>query len=213
MQGTFLKRGKVINSDSTKWLVPTDLKIGGNISFNGRTFRVVNADHLTRQSLGLTDPPESYPAPPAVSAPEVDSTISKSVSLGKVPANTGLKRFLEHDRHVLHFNALYKEGMDNGHAEEYKFVIHYFLADNSLEILEVREKNSGRDNFPAFLQRCKVFKNPSYGQYTSLPSDTSFSDDLFLQPWDMKIGESISTLRCYCFLLYKASTHTYIYIH
>merc|ERR1719181_1839442 len=39
------------------------------------------------------------------------------------------------------------------------FVLHYYLADDSMEILEVRRANAGRDPFPLFLKRGKVYKN------------------------------------------------------
>ncbi len=77
-------------------------------------------------------------------------------------------------------------------AYQRKAVVNYFLADNSLQVLEVGEANSGRDTFPALLHRSKVFKVASPGCYTVLPSDTSYDNDLFVQPSDMKLGQLIS---------------------
>jgi len=63
-----------------------------------------------------------------------------------------LKKFLENDRKVLRFfcvwddrNALY--------GDRRPYVLHYFLADDTVEILEVNEPNSGRDPFPVMLKR------------------------------------------------------------
>jgi len=38
------------------------------------------------------------------------------------------------------------------------FRLHFYLEDSTTEILEVHEQNSGRDNFPIFLQRCQLPK-------------------------------------------------------
>ena len=39
------------------------------------------------------------------------------------------------------------------YGERRPFVLHYYLADDSVEVLEVSEPNSGRDPFPVFLRR------------------------------------------------------------
>lgn len=39
-----------------------------------------------------------------------------------------------------------------------KLVIHYFLADDTIEIREIMDANSGRDSIPVFLKRAKLPK-------------------------------------------------------
>ena len=39
-------------------------------------------------------------------------------------------------------------------------IIHYFLADDTVEIREVHEPNDGRDPFPVLLCRQKLAKDP-----------------------------------------------------
>lgn len=63
-----------------------------------------------------------------------------------------LAKFLRHDREVLRFYAIW----DNRHlvyGELRQLIIHFFLADDTVEVLEVLPQNSGRDPFPAFLRR------------------------------------------------------------
>ena len=36
--------------------------------------------------------------------------------------------------------------------------LHYFLEDQTVEVLETNEKNSGRDSFPVFLRRGPLTK-------------------------------------------------------
>jgi len=43
-------------------------------------------------------------------------------------------------------------------GERRSFIVHYFLADDTIEILEVVERNSGRDPFPKLLKRIKLPK-------------------------------------------------------
>ena len=38
-------------------------------------------------------------------------------------------------------------------------ILHYFLADDTVEIREVHEPNDGRDPFPVLLARQKLAKN------------------------------------------------------
>jgi len=40
----------------------------------------------------------------------------------------------------------------------FQMVLHYFLADDTIEVLEVFPNNSGRDNVPTFLQRGRLPK-------------------------------------------------------
>jgi hypothetical protein len=46
----------------------------------------------------------------------------------------------------------------DGTTEKRPFVLHYFLADDTVEILEVAQPNSGRDPWPALLKRIKLPK-------------------------------------------------------
>jgi hypothetical protein len=53
------------------------------------------------------------------------------------------KQFLENDRKVLKFYIFY----DN------PYIMHYHLADDTVEIREINYQNSGRQYFPIFLKR------------------------------------------------------------
>ena len=57
------------------------------------------------------------------------------------------KQFLENDRKVLRFNATF-EGL--------KYIIHYYLSDDTVEIREVNYNNSGRYPFPLLLKRNRL---------------------------------------------------------
>ena len=69
-----------------------------------------------------------------------------------------LKQFLDHDRQVLRFYC-YWDDTDCMFGDPREMVLHYFLADDTIEIREVIPPNSGRDAAPMFLRRGKLPKN------------------------------------------------------
>lgn len=54
---------------------------------------------------------------------------------------------MENDRKVLKFYAL---------CEGEKYIIHFFLADDTIEVREVSIPNSGKDPFPVTFRRQKL---------------------------------------------------------
>jgi hypothetical protein len=66
-----------------------------------------------------------------------------------------LKQFLDHDRHVLRFNCVWDD-RDTKFGELRRFKLHYYLADDTIELLEVLPPNSGRDSGSVFLTRQKL---------------------------------------------------------
>lgn len=64
---------------------------------------------------------------------------------GRVPSQ---KQFLENDRKVLKFYVF----------SDIPYILHYYLADDTLEIREINFQNSGRDPFPLMLRRQKLPK-------------------------------------------------------
>lgn len=54
--------------------------------------------------------------------------------------------------------------------------MHYYLSDDTLEILEVRRANSGRDPFPLFLKRGKVYKD--LNSYLNIDAPTTHTTQL-----------------------------------
>lgn len=56
------------------------------------------------------------------------------------------KQFLENDRKVLKFYIFYDS----------PYIMHYFLADDTLEIREINYQNSGKYEFHIFLKRQQI---------------------------------------------------------
>lgn len=68
-----------------------------------------------------------------------------------------LKQFLDHDRHVLRFSCRWDD-TDSMFGDQREMVLHYFLADDTIEIREIIPPNAGRDAVPMFLKRARLPK-------------------------------------------------------
>ncbi len=100
--------------------------------------------------------------------------MEKTLGGGKVPSQ---KQFLDNDRKVLRFFC---------EADDLPYVVHYFLADDTVEIREVHHPNDGRDAFPKLLQRQKLPYRPIVNQ-----PGLSFIGDNYLTCDEIHPGQPI----------------------
>lgn len=68
-----------------------------------------------------------------------------------------LKQFLDYDRKVLRFFCFWDDA-ENPYGDPRELTLHYFLADDTIEIREDIPPNSGRDHVSKFLHRIKLPK-------------------------------------------------------
>merc|ERR1711871_1816254 len=177
-QGSFVKRHHIPKGRGEFYTV-LDFKLGTDITFYGRTFRVVDCDAFTAQffeenNLELGEP-EDYPYNPfdaqytVMKQKEVENRGMSSVKtddlmhwteamLGK-PTNLinedKLAQFLKYDRKVLRFYCMWDD-TPSLYGEVRRFVLHYYLADDTIEVVESYRANSGRDPFPKLLNKQKL---------------------------------------------------------
>ena len=137
-QGGFLSRGKIFKEDGSL-LHFKDFKIGGDVMIYSKYVRIYDADQFTRDFCAangiILGPKQELPEDPFIkkmtTKPKmVKDNIMKeyleySMGGGKVKS---AKQFLENDRKVLRYYAKF-EGL--------KYIIHYFLSDDTVEIREV----------------------------------------------------------------------------
>ena len=76
-------------------------------------------------------------------------------TLGNTVNNKGRSGFEEYDRVVLRFTAQWDD-RSSMFGDLQTYTIHFFLADNTVEVLEVPKPNSGRDPFPKLLNRQRL---------------------------------------------------------
>merc|ERR1719320_788166 len=110
----------------------------------------------------------------------MDAKTMTKFMVGQPPADKKEKQFLLNDRKVLRFKAYWDDPTLYG-GRVY-FVIHYFLADNTVEVNEAHCRNSGRDSYPMFTKRNKVNAYPGM----------LCSDGGFYMPEDLLVGDAIN---------------------
>eukprot|EP00745_Piridium_sociabile_P001304 TRINITY_DN107989_c0_g1_i1.p1 TRINITY_DN107989_c0_g1~~TRINITY_DN107989_c0_g1_i1.p1 ORF type:complete len:748 (+),score=228.62 TRINITY_DN107989_c0_g1_i1:111-2354(+) len=161
-QGTIIRRHRIPKSppNDDDFFTVEDFNVGIEINLYSKVFRITNCDEFTHNFLkklgvriGASDPKPSDPY----------SSYRKAIDESMQPLRPyekydTLKQFLDHDRHVLRFFC-YWDDSDNMFGDQRQMVLHYFLADDTLEIREVIPPNSGRDSFPVFLKRGQLPKN------------------------------------------------------
>jgi len=107
------------------------------------------------------------------------------LKLGGNRKNGRLQQFLENDRKVLRFYSYWDDPTRYG-SRQY-FVMHYFLCDDTVEILNAYARNSGRDPYPVFFTRGPLKLQPGL---THTPGMVE-KNTAFLRPEDVKVGEFI----------------------
>lgn len=171
-QGVFVKRHRIPSSDN-QYIGMQDLYVGAELAIYGRVFRLVDADVFTRDFYAangthLADA-EHYPLDPFTKKhtyrPHTHHKLMNPLkqfmeaSLGK-PMSIGIEatqKFLQNDGKVLRFYCQWKD--EKMYGEKKPYILHYFLADDTVEVLEIQQPNSGRDPFPSLLKRQRLPKN------------------------------------------------------
>jgi hypothetical protein len=157
------------------YYLPTDLSIGSVISVYGREVLLVSCDDYTVQwfidNYGIEQKPlnVSKPSKNLKYAPnpqyngygtEEDSLGSVKALVPKAPKKNEQKIF-KNDMHILRFEA--KLVSTEPDDENRKFIVSFYVGDDTIQVYEVCDRNSGRTG-GKFLER-KQFKNPVTDQY------------------------------------------------
>lgn len=177
-QGDLIKRHRIPRDprDETQgYLQLSDLHIGDAVSLYGKVFYIYGCNDSTRSFLecqcaaGETVPPnmraEDVPEDPYIAEREATTlAVTQKTHVTKHVPDDRLAKYLRHDREVLRFFSVW-DNRSIVFGEVRLLVIHYFLADDTVEVLEVLPTNSGRDPFPCFLRRQRVPKRHTMTQF------------------------------------------------
>ncbi|XP_041127668.1 EF-hand domain-containing family member C2-like [Polyodon spathula] len=161
-QGTFIRRHRIPLPPpyDDECYTLEHFNINQEMVFYSRTFTITDCDVFTRnflRKLGVRlNSPSATPKDPY-------STVRNQMQESMKPLRPferldKLKQFLDHDRHVLRFFCFWDDS-DAMFGDPRELTLHYFLADDTIEIREVVQANSGRDAAPMFLQRNKLPKH------------------------------------------------------
>lgn len=211
-----------------KYLHWKDLNLASNVEIYGKVFRIYDCDDFTKyyydtKGVKLNEP-EVFVPPKLIdditnikatdgSTPEsrheenmqniADYKEYIEVKLKGGHPNQNLKQFLFNDRKVLNFNILwYDEKYDK---EEKPYIMNYYLADNTLEIREIKVSNSGKDPYPYLLRKSKLPKKPKFSYCPGLLKKEKESN--YYQPIDLKLGNYINIYNRNC-LIYDCDEFT-----
>ena len=173
-QGDFIKRRRTklfeLDPELKRELCWKDLNLGKNISIFGKNFRLCKCDKFTEDFYNkngiLLNPAEEIPSIDfstkysMIDFGKIKKNIAEmkeytEVGLGGGHPNGGLEQFLENDRKVLRFDISWYDPYDK---EEKYYKLHFYLADNQIEICEIKVNNSGKDNFPKLLRKSMLPK-------------------------------------------------------
>merc|ERR1719395_42151 len=222
-QGPFVKRHRIPNAAGGFW-GPQHIKLGTNITIYARTFRVIDADTFTKwfydqaqMDIGVEEEApldnfletqvwkkESLTKVIGYPADVMEGKEFNELNMGGGRKNKGLKQFLENDRKVLRFYAYWDDTTRYG-ARMY-FTIHYFLADNTVEINNNYMRNVGRWLCPVFMTRGPLELNPS----TVIAPGMIKAPSPILMPKDIEIGKTIPVYGRDLFI-YDADPSTYAF--
>eukprot|EP01107_Rhizomastix_libera_P007530 TRINITY_DN2246_c0_g1_i1.p1 TRINITY_DN2246_c0_g1~~TRINITY_DN2246_c0_g1_i1.p1 ORF type:complete len:617 (+),score=136.01 TRINITY_DN2246_c0_g1_i1:18-1868(+) len=179
-QGTMVRRHRIPKeSDNTLFYTVADLNVGIDITIYAKTFHVTKCDSFTRDFLGRLGRDvgldEESPEDPFTQKNMSDSAATyrrvreeeqanktmslagttlplSSIATSKRENRFPLRQFIQNDRKVLRFYCIWDD-KSSSFGDLRKFTLHYFLADDTIEVLEVIPPNSGRDPFPTMMKR------------------------------------------------------------
>mmetsp|Transcript_32434 Transcript_32434/g.103234 ORF Transcript_32434/g.103234 Transcript_32434/m.103234 type:complete len:654 (-) Transcript_32434:82-2043(-) len=222
-QGVFIKR-HIIPSPSGMPHSLGDLNVGADVTFYGRTFHIIACDSYSRTFLGnsgIEVPVDcEYPVEPielhrlsmkktrSGGPPKPSNDVvarHMEASLGK-PSHLlepdTLKQFLALDGKVLRFYCVWDD--DSLYGSRRPYTLHYYLADDTVEILQVNEPNSGRDPFPLLLKRAKL---PKTKPELIASGPTGMANCTYYKAGDLCIGAKVNVYNR-TFLLYDCDDFT-----
>lgn len=152
---------------------PSDISCGSTIKIYGRDCEVYDCDEWTKawylKELGMRQVPVTLPA----SAPSVQyqpvpayngygsaqDSMGSVISLQPKPPKVDMKKMFKQDMHILRFNA--KLVSTEPDDENREFIISFYCGDDTIQVYEVCDKNSGRIG-GRFMER-KTHRNPVSG--------------------------------------------------
>lgn len=208
-QGTFVKRHRIPRPAEMGggYYQPKDLRLGQTLIIYSRAFRLVDCDDFTRDFYGVAvggdvgqceDVPLDSFRVEQIEAAEDSAKLKASsnrdiceskeyseLALGGSRRNVKLQQYLENDGKVLLFKCFWDDPTRYGSRMYY--TLHYYLADDTVEMLENLPRNSGRDPYPVFWRRAPLRKNPFVAPAPGMlePEPSHY------KPEDFIVGETV----------------------
>jgi len=199
-QGVLISRQKIPKS-SSEFYTPKDFNIGINVQLYAKTIRIVDCDEFTRRYYKEV---ENIDLNPTEMMPEDPYQLERNRPLrvkSNEQKNYPLKHFLEYDRKVLRFYCVWDD-RSKMFGDIHEIIIHYYLADDCVEVREINKQNDGRNSSSLLLKKQQLPK--VFIDMNDIESSEKYC-------WsDFKIGSVINVLGRKC-LIYDCDEYTRSY--
>jgi EF-hand domain-containing protein 1 len=167
-QGEFLKR-TVATAPSGSPFEPEDFNVGGHVRLYGRKIHLVDCDEATRtfydEVLGQPQPPpRKYPDDRSSHVDEIELLKQRLQQRASAAAESRVERvrkFHELSQRVLRFFVSWRDPHPL-YPETRQYVLHYYLCDDTMEIVEPRHERQGRGHFAVLLSRRRMVSDATH---------------------------------------------------
>ncbi|KAM9354968.1 EF-hand domain-containing protein 1 [Pholidichthys leucotaenia] len=192
-QGKHIKRQRLPKNEQGEPYVWKDLNLGEDLEVYGVKYRITDCDAFTKdfmESEGMNvNDPEPMPEDPYIKCRRIPPHCYTTPSIFD-----SKHQFLTMDRKVLRFFALWDDS-DSLYGETRPVTIHYHLSDDTVEVREVHEPNSGRDPVPVLLRSKRISKKIKPKPFPSCVLEVSEEEvDEYLSPKDFQLGHTMNLL-------------------
>ncbi|XP_033932245.1 EF-hand domain-containing protein 1 [Pseudochaenichthys georgianus] len=207
-QGERIKRQRLPRNEHGEPYLWKNLNIGMYLEVYGVKYNITQCDAFTKEfmeseGIVLNDP---QPMPVDPYGQSRKNTLPSHIT----PSNFDqMQQFIDMDRKVLRFFALLDDA-DALFADTRAVTIQFYLGDNTVEIREVHEANSGHDPFPILMHRQKLPKTfkATPQSFPSCVLEVSKAEvEEYYTPKDFQTGQTMK-LRGRRFLLYDCDGFT-----
>ncbi|BDA45446.1 EF-hand domain-containing family member C2 [Coccomyxa sp. Obi] len=135
-----------------------DLSVGNNLTLFSRTYHIIGADGFTRRFMEE----RGLPLAADMAVPEDEwerrererRTARQQLAAQRQPPNNR-----DTSNAVLRFHCYWDDRLAL-YGDMRLFTLYYYLADDSIEVVEVLPRNCGRDPVPHMLRRMRLPKHP-----------------------------------------------------
>ncbi|KAK8885916.1 EF-hand domain-containing protein 1 [Tritrichomonas musculus] len=186
-QGVLLRRMRVLNPSAEvygTYYNMEDFNIGKEVEICSVMYHIYDCDEFTRKFLETNNIEVPYvEQPPADLFMTKRKLTERPIRVSYIDTDkTHLRDFLDYDGKVLRFYAIWDDSKAI-FGERRKFVIHFFLVDKTIEIVQVLPVNSGRDPVSRFLMKTKLKKPNQADFYTASDLYIGQTIDVFGRPF------------------------------
>ncbi|EQC28081.1 hypothetical protein SDRG_14174 [Saprolegnia diclina VS20] len=182
-QGRFLARSALLSPTGMPF-TPSDFALGQTMRLKGHTCKLVDCDATTREYYAnVLQRPQPmalpYPDTPSASAySEIAAIKQPPQPAEKKKAAAKVQQFMQYSTHVLRFYCSWEDPHPL-YPETRRFTLHYFLADDTVEVREARaarDRRGSGQSFAVLLSR------------RSLPIE---DETRHVRPLDLRCGNEI----------------------